>query len=216
MVLTAPVAGADDCAPGLLVACREALDPKLLAGAAPDALEGDGAAGSWRISCGQMDGAGAAEAWLVSLPAGRSGSVEFLASDGDRITRQSLKLRGGPVSRATVRFLPYGEDRSLAHVDGGSGGQVLVHWDGSKLNTVWKVGKVRDRERHWFDVEDVDGDGIAEVMAYFRRELDVFFAEDEVDEPSAGARTDTVDLVAVYRLDGGKWKKDSSLLEARR
>jgi hypothetical protein len=84
---------------------------------------------------------------------------------------------------------------------------------------VWSAGQPRSGERHWFDVEDLDADGVGEVVAFFRGELDVFYAEEAVDETSGGASGDAstdVDAVAVFRLSDGKWKKDDALLEGLR
>ena len=82
-----------------------------------------------------------------------------------------MKLKGPPLTRATVAFLEFAPDQAVAHVDGGPSGQVILSWDGKKLHEVSKIGKVRDDERHWFVVEDLDGDGVSEIIRYFGRDI---------------------------------------------
>ena len=105
---------------------------------------------------------------------------------------------------------------ALAHVDGGEAGQVLLHWNGKDLKTVWKVGKSAGDDRHWFVLEDLDGDAVREVVAFVQRELDIFFDEDELEEETAGGGAAETDAVAVFRWNGKDWKKDKELLQGLR
>lgn len=210
--------------PALYRACVEEL-PKELSGAldsgAAPRRSWSGPEGRWTVEPADLNGDGVEEAFLVALPAGHGGEVTFLyhkdgTASGEWETKR-VKLGGGPVTEAAVRVTPVGEGRSLAHVDGGEGGQALLAWHDGKLDTVWKVGRSREGERRWFVLEDLDGNGVDEVVEYFQRELDVFFAdEDDLEDGAAGGATSQVDAVAVYRLDGGSWKKDRDLLESRR
>jgi hypothetical protein len=190
-------------------------------GLAAGATSGSGPAGEWRIEAIDLDGDRAAEAFLVVEPADGGGHVRFLArsGDGDGVISEKVKVDGGVEAAVSIRAEAFAEGRALAHVGGAGAGQVLLHWDGRRLATVWNAAAPRTGERHWFDVEDLDGDGTGEVVAYFHRALDEFFAEEQIDETSAGDTSDTsssVDAVAVFRLDGGKWKKDGELLEGLR
>jgi hypothetical protein len=197
-------------------ALRE-LPAEMSAEAAPGATSGSGASGRWSISAEQMDGAGGPEAILVILPAGQPGRICFLAErEGGEPEKRDVKLKGGPIRSASVVFLPFAEGKELAFLDGGTSGQALVGWNGEKLEEIWKIGKTRDDERHWLQVEDVDGDGVSEVVRFFRRELDVYTTEDELaGEGGAADRlmAGQVDAVAVYRWDGAKWREDRTLLD---
>ncbi len=193
----------------------------MVAEAEPGAIAGSGAAGQWSIEAGQMDGAGAEEAILIVLPAGKPGRVWFVAErEGKSPERKKVSLKGGPITQASVLFSEYRPGAALAHVDAGEGGQVLLHWSGGRLSEVWKVGKIGGDETRWFDLDDLDGDGTSEVIVYVRRALDVI-TDDEVRTESGGTDDATlssgaIDARAVYRLDGGKWKKDGRLLESLR
>jgi hypothetical protein len=210
--------------PGLYEACVQEL-PKALAeaeaqaGAGPRAAA-QGPAGAWSVVLHDLDGNGTSEAFLTALPAGRGGEVTFLYrkdGEGGDWASKDVKLEGGPVTEVRVDALPVGDGRSLAHVHAGPGGQALLHWSGGKLETVWKTGKPREGERRWTVLEDLNGDGTAEVVEYFQREMDDFFAdEDDLEDNAAGGATTRVDAVAVHRLDGDRWKKDRDLLESRR
>jgi hypothetical protein len=197
-------------------ALRE-LPKEMAAAAEPGATSGSGASGRWWIAAEQMDGAGAPEAILVILPAGQSGTICFLAErEGAEPEKRDVKLKGPPITSASVAFLAFAEGKAVAYVDGGASGQALVGWNGEKLEEIWKIGKIRDDERHWLHVEDVNDDGVAEVVRYFRRELDVYTTEDELaGEGGAADRlmAGQVDAVAVYRWDGTKWREDRALLD---
>lgn len=207
--------------PGLYAACVKKL-PKGLAeaetAAGGAAKEG---AGSWSTVLHDLDGDGVSEAFLIALPAGRPGEVTFLhrrdgAAAGDWQARR-VELEGGPALEVSVHAQPLGNGRSLAWVNAGPGGQALLYWSGGKLDTVWKVGKPREGERRWFVLEDLDENGVDEVVEYFQREMDDFYAdEDDLEDDAAGGATTRIDAVAVYRLDGDRWKKDRDLLESRR
>jgi len=205
-------------APDLLAACREAVPSEVLGDAAAGALRGAGEAGEWWVEAGDLDGDGSAEAFLAVLPTGRSGEVRFFArKKGGGIVEKRIKLAGGALTAVSIRFEPFAPGRSLAHVDGRLAGQVLLDWNGEKLETVWKVGKTRPGERYWFTLEDLDGDGVSEVSTYFQRELDVQYTDEEdPGVPGVAANTERIDLTAVYRWSEGRWRKDDRLLDERR
>lgn len=182
---------------------------------------GSGPAGRWSVTTADLNGDGTEEAFLIALPADHAGEVTFLyrkdgAPDGDWGTKK-VKLEGGGVVDASVDVTPIGDGRSLADVQGGDAGQALLAWNGRKLDTVWKAGRPGEGERRWFVLEDLDENGVDEVVEYFQRELDVNFAdEDDLEVGGAGGTTTRVDAVAVYRLEGDDWKKDRDLLESLR
>ena len=104
-------------------------------------------------------------------------------------------------------------------MDGGESGQVVLGWNGKKLEEIWKIGKIRDDERHWFDVEDLDADGVAEVIQLLPpRARPVHRTRtssgDEGGAADQQAERNAIDAVAVYRWSDGKWKKDKALLES--
>jgi len=204
----------------LAAACRAELPSEMAEAAGPGVLRGDGAAGRWAVEAGSMDGSGSDEAILVILPEGRPGRILFLAErEGKDPERKDVRLKGPPVTRVAVTFHEFSEGRSVAHVDAGESGQAILGWNGKKLQEIWKIGKVRDDERHWFNVEDLDADGVSEVIRYFRRELDVFTDEDELGAEGGAAdrrQAGATDAVAVYRWDGDRWKEDQALLETRK
>ena len=101
-------------------------------------------------------------------------------------------------------------------MDAGAAGQALLEWNGKKLARVWEVGKTTDDESHWFEVEDLDGDGVSEVIVYLRRELDVFYVDEDALDQGSGSdpsAIDQVDAVGVYRYEKGRWKKSKQLLD---
>jgi hypothetical protein len=214
-----PAAG--EVSPAVLEACRDELPDDLAELGEPDARHGRGAAGEWRIESAPMDAGETEEVILVALPAGKPGDVWFLAErEDDDPYRKKVSLKGRPVTHVSVAFPRFRAEAALAHVNAGEGGQVLLHWDGEKLREVWKPGKPKKKESRWFELDDLDADGTSEVIIYFRRELDIY-ADDEVITESGGADDRTmssgsVDAVAVYRFDDGKWKKDGDLLESLR
>ncbi|HMB71274.1 MAG TPA: hypothetical protein VKU85_18330 [bacterium] len=219
---TSPVRGEEPPVDAALwKACVDEM-PKSLAQAETGAprYRAEGEAGRWSVHLHDLDGDGVEEAVLIALPEGRSGEVTFLyRKDGaaGEWDSKRVKLDGGPVTDASLNVQSVGNGQSLAWVNAGSGGQSLLYWTGEKLETVWKTGRPREGERRWFVLEDLDENGVDEVVEYFQRELDVFFAdEDDLTDGTAGNNTTRVDAVAVYRLDDGKWKKDRDLLENRR
>jgi hypothetical protein len=218
-VLSPPVLLAAEVPEELAQAALRELPAEMAAAAEPGATSGSGAFGRWSISAAQMDGAGAPEAILVVLPAAHPGTICFFAArEAADPQKKTLKLKGPPITWASVTFHEFAKEQAIAHVDGGTSGQVLVGWNGEKLEEIWKIGKIREDEHHGVNVEDLDGDGVSEVVRYFRRELDVYTNEDELaGEGGAGDRAQAggqVDPVAVYRWDGSKWKEDRALLES--
>jgi hypothetical protein len=209
-----------DLPEALVEACRSELPDDLVELASPESLRAQGPAGKWFIASGQMDGAGSEEAILVVLPRNRPGTITFFAEREDRrLVRKKISLKDEAVTRASVSFPGYRPGHSLAHVDAGDGGQVLLCWTGRKLVDVWKVGRPSGQELSWFELEDLDGDEIAEVISYVRREVDVY-ADEEIRESGGvddrSSSSDHVTAVAVHRLANGKWKKDKKLLEGLR
>jgi hypothetical protein len=105
-------------------------------------------------------------------------------------------------------------------VDGREAGQLLLAWSGEKLRKVWEAGRARGAETFWFELEDLDQDGVAEVIGYRQRALDVY-RDEEFREESGGGEGRTmgsgqVDPQVVRRLVDGRWKKDPDLLKALR
>jgi hypothetical protein len=209
---------ASEASDELTAAWRDELPEEMAEAAEDAATSGSSAAGRWFVATGEMDGSGSPEAILVVLPTGRPGQVRFFAErEGKSPEEKTVKLKGAPLVHASINFHEFTEGRALAHVDGGESGQAILGWNGKKLEEIWKIGKTRDDERHWFDVEDLNGDGVSEVVRFFRRELDVYTNEDDLgDEGGAADRRmgNATDAVAVYRWSDGKWKKDGALLES--
>ena len=137
------------------------------------------------------------------------------AREGKSPLEKKISFKGSKFTQASVAFPVFREGASLAHVKAGDGGTVLLYWDGKKLSTIWKVGKPSQDESRWIELEDLDADGVAEVIVYHRRALDVYTDEDELDFGGGGseAASGKVDAVEVYRLRSGSWKKDKDLLE---
>ncbi len=216
--LIAPAAFAVGPGGDVRTACLDRLPEEVRAASPADALEGQGSFGRWWITAGEMDGAGAAEAVLVWLPAGKKGKVHFVAPRPDDQPKvKEIKLKGAPLADASVSFVEYGAGRSLLHVNGGESGQALLSWDGNNLRDVWKVGKTRPDETRWFELEDLDADGAREVIVYVRRDLGAMDEDLDLGESGADQRiTEQVDPVAVYRLDDGRWKRSGDLLESLR
>lgn len=210
---------ASDPTEEVVAACRSELPKKLAAAADAGAQNGSSAAGRWSIHAGEMDGAGSAEALLVILPTNKPGKVVFVAARPDKDpVRKNVKLGGSPLVSASVSFTEFAPGRSLAHVDGGESGQRLLYWNGKDLKDVWKAGRPAPGESRWFDLEDLDGDGTAEVVIYVRRDLDTE-TDDEFGISASGMDRQAsaqVDALEVHRLKDGKWKKDKKLLESLR
>ncbi len=158
---------------------------------------------------GEMDGAPPEE---VIVLGGREHPATFLAEAGGKIFRKGVKLAGrAPI---TVAFHPFTKDRSLVQVSGGeSGGSVLLSWNGKKLDTVWESGKARPGESRWFEIDDLDDDGISEVVTYQRAELDVA-GDDEIGETSTGSSSESLGPTSVLRWTDGRWREDSKLFES--
>ena len=214
-----PVAGAAEASAAVRDAWRREI-PAAIPPASADATSGSSEAGSWSVSCEELDGAGSAEAILVVLPAGRAATVHCIGErEGGKIERTNVELRGGPVVRVSVAFPSYRDGGRLAHANGGRGGQALLYWNGEKWETLWSVAKIRDRESRWFELDDLDDDGVAELLTYYRRDLDVFTNEDELSGAGgsdAALTSGMIDVESVLKLEGGKWKKSRDLLKSLR
>jgi hypothetical protein len=219
VVLASAVAGAQEGLPTEIVeACVAELPSAMAEDVEPGSLSGDGPAGSWRIYPGEMDGVEPLEAVLVVLPKNRRGEVHFFAQREDgRLLHKKISLKGGALTSAAVNYEVYAPGKALLHVQGGEAGQVLSWWDGRKLAKIWEVGRQREQEQNWFELDDLDDDGIREIITYVRRETDVF-RDDEFLDAAAGGHdrtlsSDQVDALAVYHLDDGNWRKSRELLE---
>ncbi len=219
LVLSSAAAGSLEGLPAEVAeACLAELPSEMAEDVEPGALRGDGPAGSWQVYPGEMDGAEPLEAVLVVLPKERRGEVHFFAQrENGRLLHKKISLKGGVLTFATVNYEVYAPGKALLHLQGGEAGQVLCWWNGRKLAKVWGVGKQREQERHWFELDDLDDDGIFEVITYVRRETDVF-RDDEFLDAAAGGHdqtlsADQVDALAVYHLEDGSWRKSRELLE---
>ena len=118
---------------------------------------------------------------------------------------------------ADVNFEVFAPGKALLHVQGRAAGQQLCFWNGRKLEKVWEVGRPREQEQHWFELDDLDDDGVREIITYVRRETDVF-RDDEFLDAAAGGHdqtlsSDQVDALAVYHLEKETWRKSRELLE---
>jgi hypothetical protein len=213
-------AAASTLSPAVRDACLERIPSEMRAALSGNETSGASEAGTWSIDSEDLDGSGTAEAILTILPAGRPGEAYFFAErDGGTVERKKISFGGGHLARASVSFPRFRANGRLAHVHGREAGQVLLYWNGDALEKVWEVGKVREKESRWFEVEDLDGDEISEVITYYRRELDVFTDEDELSGTGgsdAGLTAGKIDVESVLRYDDGKWKKDRGLLESLR
>ncbi len=205
----------------VLASCRSELPDEMDEAAEAAARNGRSQAGEWRVESAQMDGTGGEEAILVVIRSGRGAKAWFVAErEGDDPKRKKVSLKGPPAPRIRVAFPPFTDGTALAHVDAAEGGQVLLHWHDGKLHEIWKIGRTASDEIYWFQLEDLDADGVPEVLVFFRRELDVY-TDDEVISESGGVDDQTLssaktDALAVYRWDDGKWKKDEQLLGSLR
>ncbi|NNE44818.1 MAG: hypothetical protein HKN12_11480 [Gemmatimonadetes bacterium] len=175
------------------------------------AREGSAGGESWNVALGEMNAAAPAEAIVVLMRPERPVEIRFLGAkaSGD-VVKKKVKL-DRPTASASVSFEMFREGHTLAHVDGSEGGQVLLSWNGEKLDTVWKKGPGKGGARHWFETEDLDGDGVREVVTYMQRELDVFLDEDDLEDSSAGVGNAAVDAVSVLRWHDGRWKESKEL-----
>lgn len=201
-------------------ACVEEIPRELRTADVSTAASGETDAGSWSIDAEDLDGSGTAEAILTVLPTGRPGEVVFFGErDGGKIELKKVRLKGGHLVRASVAFPRFADGAFFAHVNGREAGQVLLYWNGDDLERVWEVGKVRENEARWFELEDLNEDGTSEVITYYRRELDVFTDEDELSGTGgsdANLTSGKIDVESVLRFDDGKWKKDRGMLESLR
>jgi hypothetical protein len=208
---------AADPTPALTAAAREELPAPLVAIAAPGALRYEGAEGRYRLDVGEMDGAAPVEGVLAAQAAGKAVRVVFLAEADGKVVRKAVKLPGSGTGGTVTTFLPFAEGKTLAQVQGGAAGAVLLAWDGRKLEVVWDSGKPSTTESRWFELEDLDDDKTLEVVAYHRRALDTA-PEDELSEQAGGGASATEEAapLSVLRWNGSRWEKSEELLRGLR
>jgi hypothetical protein len=177
---------------------------------------GESPSGRWSIESAQMDSTGSAEAILLLAPKDHPPEVIFFAErDAEQVTKKRISWKGS--GGVAVRFQQFAPERALVHVDAGEDSQSLLHWDGSKLTAVWEIERAPEGERRWFHMEDLDDDGVSEVISYVKRNVDVFFADEtDFDVRAGGEERTAIDAVAVLRYEKGKWKKSATLLEGMR
>jgi hypothetical protein len=92
---------------------------------------------------------------------------------------------------------------------------VLLNWDGKNLDVVWQSPKQRPSESRWFELDDLDHDGVREIVTYQRVELDTA-ADDDMGETNTGSSHETLGPTSVLRWSGGKWREDRAALDALR
>jgi hypothetical protein len=209
----APQPGAAEVTAALEEALGREIPAELAALAPPGAREYDGPEGAFRVEVGEMDGAAPEEAFVLVLRPSRPAT--FLADASGKIVRKSVKLPGRADGLDAV-FQPFAEGRSLVLVSGGEGAaSALLAWNGKKLDTVWESGRPRAGESRWFELDDLNDDGVREVVTYQRAELDVA-SDDEIGETSTGSSAESLGPTSVLRLEGGQWREDSDLLDSLR
>ena len=204
-----PGAGSAEIPEPLRSAVRAEL-PAALAEAAGAASSGDGPGGRFELLQGEMDGTAPEEGVVVIHEAGKRPRVVFFGAAGEEVVRKTVKLPGA-AAEISAAFLPFAEGRSLVHVQGGRGGAVLLAWDGRGMDVVWSSGKPREDESRWFELDDLDGDGTREIVAYQKLLIDVA-PDDEMGEAVSGSSVEEARPTGVLRWDGSKWRKDEKLL----
>lgn len=207
---------ATEPSPALRAALREELPTSLAAAAPPESLRFEGTEGSFRLEVGEMTGSEPPEALLVARAADKPLRVVFLAESDGKIVRKPIKLPASGTGDAVVTFLPFAEGKSLAQVQGGSAGAVLLVWDGRKLDVVWDSGKPTAGESRWFELEDLDDDGTLEVVTYHRRALDASVEDELAQETPGASASEEAAPISVLRWDGGRWEKSEKLLQGLR
>jgi hypothetical protein len=195
----------------LLTSLREEL-PDALAAAAPDSTRYSGPEGSFELTTGEMDGSPPEEGLLVIHDPGKPVRVVFLATSGDEIVREEVKLPRRESGDVSARYLPFADGKALGQVRGSPGNSVLVAWNGHDEDVVWKSARDARDEDRWFELDDLDGDGIREIVTYQRRAMDAT-AEDEFEQEAQGAApTEQASPVAVLQWNGKSWEKNDRLL----
>lgn len=213
--LAPDVAGADSVPP----AVREAIKAELPGGIPDVAREAplySGPGGEYRVYPLELDGAEPAECVLTFQEPGKPARAVFLGVAGGKVTRFAVDLPGGDAERSpVVTQVAFSDTQALVVVKDSKSGSVLVGWDGKSASTVWDSGKPRKGETRWYELDDLDEDGVREIVTYQKSVLDVAL-DDDFGETAGGGSTEIVEPVAVLRLDGGKWKKEPKLLEGLR
>lgn len=208
-------ARADSLPPAL----REAVKGELPAGIPEVAREApmfSGAGGEYRIYDGDLDGAPPVECLLTFREPGKPARAVLLGLDGGKVVRLAVKLPGGDAQEPPmVMLVPFTEGRSLVLVKDPKAGSVLLAWDGKGAETVWDSGKPRPGQTRWYELDDLDEDGVREIVTYQKSVVDAVM-DDELDEPGAGAASEIVEPIAVMRFQDGRWKKAEDLLEGLR
>ena len=215
VALAAPPAAADFISPPLRAAVRDEL-PRDLAEVAGDAPLFSGPAGTFQVFPANLDGTEPVECVLTWQAPGRPARIVFFGLSGDKLVRKEVKLPGGaPESLPDVNVPLYSETARLALVKHPDTGSVLLAWNGKSVEQVWDSGKPRKGETVWFQLDDLDGDGIREIVTYQKLLLDIAL-DDELGEAGAGAATEQVGPTEVLRYEDGKWKQDKKLLDGLR
>jgi hypothetical protein len=187
--------------------------PRALAEAAGAASAFEAPQGRFRVEVQDMDGTPPDEGILVLQEAGKAARVVFVAAAGGKVFRKPVKLPAGEPDEVTLSFPRFAEGRALAQVQGGPAGVALFCWDGRRGDVVWSSGKPRGGERRWFELDDLDEDGIREIVTYQKLLVDVV-PDDEMGEEASGSTLEEAGPIEVLRWDGSRWRKDEGLLEA--
>ena len=214
-VLVPRPAAADFISPELRAAVRAEL-PRDLAEVAGDAPQFSGPAGNFQVFPTDLDGTEPVECVVAYQSPGKPARIVFLGLAGDKLVRKEVKLPGGaPETLPDVNVPLYSGTGRLALVKHPDAGSVLLAWDGKGVEPVWDSGKPRKGETLWFQLDDLDQDGIREIVTYQKLLLDIAL-DDELGEAGAGAATERVGPIQVLRLENGTWKQDKKLLDGLR
>ncbi len=209
------VAGADSLPPAL----RDAVKAELPGGIPEVAREAplySGPGGEYRIYPVELDGVEPTECVLTFQEAGKPARAVFFGLAGDKVARSAVDLPGGDAERSpVVSVVMFSDTGGLAAVKDAKAGSVLVAWDGKSTSIVWDSGRPRKGETRWYELDDLDEDGVREIVTYQKSVLDAA-PDDDLGETAGGGSTEIVEPVSVVRLDGGKWKKEPKLLEGLR
>ncbi len=200
-------------------ALRQAIKAELPGGIPEIAREAplySGPGGEYRVYPLELDGAEPAECVLTFQEPGKPARAVFLGLAGGKAVRCAVDLPGGDaVHPPVVTQVAFSDAQALVVVKDPQAGSVLLGWDGKSASAVWDSGKPRKGETRWYELDDLDEDGVREIVTYQKSVLDVAL-DDDFGEMAGGGSTEIVEPVAVLRLDGGKWKKEPELLEGLR
>lgn len=214
-VATPRPAAADLVPPAL----RDAVKAELPGGIpeiARDAPIYSGPGGEYRVHPVELDGAEPTECVLTFQESGKPARAVFLGLAGGKVVRTAVDLPGGdPARPPVVATVAFSDTLSLVSVKDSKAGGVLVAWDGQAAEIVWDSGKPKKGEFRWYELDDLDEDGVREIVTYQKSVLDIAL-DDELGERGGGGTSEIVEPIAVLRRDGGKWKKEPKLLDGLR